>query len=409
MVYFRLIVLSIILSALCLPANVHSQISAPETRTVIVWGESSITGDPVSDKRIAVAHARRKALEQVVGSYVTSTTHVRNFQVVEDRIYSKSTGFINDLKILQEQRHQLQRVQIEANVSLVPITEILRSSGLLRKWRIGVVLTPNPQKLSIMLNYYSQTRIMDVTSNIEAHIGQQLVQAGFKAVDPRHLKKLRNQLKNSDLITDDMFSGIDLLITGSFSLSSRSSGGSMRQAVCQIHSKVLRADTGEIVYQGNTGNTFDGVSLLVDRSLAMKYATSLGNGMLSDGTPDLRTFGGGDTAALDKAIHLTSAMVAEVLISQITRIPSAASAKIALEIYGLEFSQLMDLEDHLNNIDGVANVNVEEFAGSSQNMEVEFDGDAMMLARALSKSALLKGMGLKLKNVTKNKIVLKKD
>ena len=408
MVYYRLIVFSIIFSAVCLPANVNSQISAPETQTVIVWGESSITGDLVSDKRMAVAHARRKALERVVGSYVTSTTHVRNFQVVEDRIYSKSTGFINDLKILQEQRLQLQRVQIEANVSLVPITEILRSSGLLRKWRIGVVLTPNPQKLSLMLNYYSQTRIMDVVGNIEAHIGQQLVQAGFKTVDPRHLKKLRNQIKNSDLITDDMFSGIDLLITGSLSLSSRSSGGSMRQAVCQIHSKVLRADTGEIVYQGNIGNTFDGVTLLVDRNLAMKYATSLGNGMLSDGTPDLRTFGGGDTAALDKAINLTSAMVADILVSQITRIPSAASAVIALEIYGLEFSQLMDLEDHLNSIEGVANVNVEEFAGSSQNMEVEFDGDAMMLARALSKSDLLKGMGLKLKNVTKNKIVLKK-
>ena len=409
MVYFRLFVLSIIFSILFNPTTSYSQVSLPDIQTVTVWGESSITDDPASDKRLAVAHARRVALEKVVGSYVTSTTHVRNFQVVEDRIYSKATGFINDFKILREQRSRLQRVQVEAKVSLVPVTEILRNSGLLRKWRIGVILSPNPQKLSIMLTYYSQPRIMEVTSNIEASIGQKLVQAGFKVVDPRHLKKLRAKLKESDILSDELFSGIDLLIKGSVSLSSRSSSGSMRQAVCQIHTKVLRMDTGEIVYQGNIGNTFDGVTLLVDRSLAMKYATSMGNGMLSDGTPDLRAFGVGDTAALDKAIQLSSVMVADEMISQVSRIPSAASSIIALEVYGLEFSQLMDLEDHLKNIEGVSHVIAEEFAGSSQNMEVEYDGDAMMLARALSKSALLKDMGLKIRNVTKNRIVLKKD
>ncbi|UCD90432.1 MAG: hypothetical protein JSW04_03050, partial [Desulfobacterales bacterium] len=96
------------------------------------------------------------------------------------------------------------------------------------------------------------------------------------------------------------------------------------------------------------------------------------------------------------------------MVSQISRIPSAASATIALEIHGLEFSQLMDLEDHLTRIQGVSNVTAEEFAGSIQNLEVEFDGDAMMLARALGKSAFLKEMGLKVRNVTKNRVVIKK-
>lgn len=408
MIYFRLIVFSILFSALYYPATLYSQTSLPDIQSVAVWGESSVTQDPAYDKQLAIAQARRVALEKVVGSYVTATTHVRNFQVVEDRIYSKATGFINDYKILQEQRNQLHRIQIEAKVSLVPVTEILRTSGLLRKWRVGVILSPDLQKLSIMLRYYSQPRIMEVTSNIEAAIGQRLVQAGFKVVDPRHLKKLRNKLQQSDILPDETFSGIDLLINGAVSLSSRSSSGSMRQAVCQIHGKVIRMDTGEIVYQGNIGNTFDGTTLLVNRGLAMKYALSMGNGMLADGTPDLRTFGVGDTAALDKAIQLSSAMVADEMVSQISRIPSAASATIALEIHGLEFSQLMDLENHLTRIQGVSNVTAEEFAGSIQNLEVEFDGDAMMLARALGKSAFLKEMGLKVRNVTKNRVVIKK-
>lgn len=407
MTYLKQIVLSALVVLFCYD-DAWSQVSAPDIKTVKAWGETAATGDPASDKRLAIAHARRKALEQVVGAYVTSTTHVRNFQVVEDRIYSKSTGFINNVKIVQEERNQLQRVQIEAQISLIPVTEILRASGLLRKWRVGVVLSPDQKKLTLMLNYYSRPRIMEVTNNIEASVGQQLVQAGFKVVDPRHLENLRKKLQNSDMKPDITFSGIDLLITGSVSLSTRASGGSMRQAVCQIHGKILRADTGEIVYYGNTGNTFDGLTLMVDRSFAMKYATNMGNGMLSDGTPDLRTFGMGDTAALDKAIQLTSAMFAEIITSQITRIPSAGSSTIALEIQGLEFNQLLDLEDYVKNIEGVASVSSEEFSGTSQNMEVEYDGDAMMFARTLGKSTLLKDIGLKVKNVTKNKIVLKK-
>ncbi len=404
----RLFAVSVFFSVIFCPVNLYSQTSLPDAQTVTVWGEAAVTQDPAYDKQSAIAQARREALEKVVGSYVTSSTHVRNFQVVEDRIYSKATGFINDLTVLQEQRGELQRVQIEAKVSLVPVTEILRVSGLLRKWRVGVILAPSPQKLSIMLTYYSQPRIMEVTSNIEAVIGQKLRQAGFKVVDPRHLKKLRDKLNHSEALPDDTFSGIDLLVHGSVSLSSRSSSGAMKQAVCQIHGKVIRMDTAEIVYQGTTGNTFDGMTLLVNRDLAMKYAPSMGNGFLADGTPDLRTFGVGDTAALDKAMQLSAAMVADEMVSQISRIPAAASATIALEVYGLGFSGSIDFEDHLARIQGVSNVVAEEFAGDRQNLEVAFDGDAMMLARALSRSAFFKDMGLKVENVTKNKIVLRK-
>ena len=402
------VILSLSLAVFFYPRMVFPQVEMPKVQTVTVWGEASVTENIVADKELAIANARRKALEQVVGVYVTSTTRVQNFEVVEDRIYSKSTGFINKVEVLKEQRNQIHQVQIEAQVSLVPVTDILRTSGLLRKWRTGIILSPDSQQMSHMLNYYSQSRLLDVTGNIEADMGKALIEAGFKVVDPRHLEKLREKIQQSDDIVGEAFSGMDLLITGAVSLSSRNTLGNTHQAICQIHGKILRADTGEIVYQGNIGNTFDGTSLMVDRNVAVKYATTLGNGFLSDGTPDLRTFGGGDTAALDKAIHLTSSMFADILISQITRIPAAASAQIMLEIYGVEFHEIMDIEDRLKKLDGVSNVTVEEFSGNSQNIAIEYDGDAMMLARSLSKLNLLQELGLKVKNVTQNKIVIKK-
>ena len=138
---------------------------------------------------------------------------------------------------------------------------------------------------------------------------------------------------------------------------------------------------------------FDGVNLLVNRDIAFKYAGTLGNGILSDGTPDLRAFGISDSAALQKAIRLSSVMASDIVVSQITRIPAAASSRIALEIHGLEFSQLMELEEYLKTLEGVTNVSIEEFADGIQNMEIKYDGDAIMLARSLNKSNL--GLGKK--------------
>jgi len=154
---------------------------------------------------------------------------------------------------------------------------------------------------------------------------------------------------------------------------------------------------------------FDGVNLLVNRDIAFKYAGTLGNGILSDGTPDLRAFGISDSAALQKAVRLSSVMASDIVVSQITRIPAAASSRIVLEIHGLEFSQLMELEEYLKTLEGVTNVSIEEFADGIQNMEIKYDGDAIMLARSLNKSNLCKNMGLKVKNITKNKIILKSN
>ena len=387
--------------------SAQSQITVPDSQTVTAWGETRVTDHPVADRKRAVAQARRNALERVVGTYVSSSSRTQNFQLVEDRIYTRATGFINTYDILQEKRAQTHRVQIRAQVSLVPVAEELRASGLLRKWRIGVILAPDRQHLAVMLNYYSRPRLMEVTRSIEAAIGQQLVGAGFKLVDSRQLASLRKGYNVSQEISGPIDPGIDLLVTGSVSLATRSSAGSLQQAICQVHGRILRVDTREIIYQGNIGNTFDGVTLLVDYAVAEKFADTLGNGQLADGTPDLRAFGQGAAAALDKAVHLAAAMSADVVVAQVTRLPAAVSSTIVLEIQGLDFNQLMTLEDHLKKMEGVAALTIEAFSDQQKTVEVEYDGDAMMLARALSKSNVTAKLNLKIKGVTQNKITLK--
>lgn len=388
-------------------APADSDIAVPGVKTVTVWGETNLTADPVADRERALAQARREAVERVVGAYVTSETLVKNYQVVKDRIYSQAGGFINGYEVLLENREGSHRMKVRAQVSVTPVTEILRRSGLLRQWRVGVLMKPEQAKLSEMLKNYSQSGIRDVSGNIETMIGQKLVQAGFKVKDARFLKTARRQFETSGKVKNPSVKNLDLLVTGAIQLEARASGGPMHQAVCQIYIRVIRVDTGEIVYQGQVGNTFDGVTLIVDQDLAAKYADTLGNGFLDDGTPDLRVFGGGAPAALNKALRLSSEMTAELMMTQISRLPAAVSSRIALEIHGLNFSELTRVEDLLISLQGVADVIPEGFSGGVQNMEVEYDGTARTLARRLSRSKLFKSKGLKVTHLSKGKIVLK--
>ena len=408
MKYFRLRASVLFMVILLLTLGSRADVSVPDIKAITVWGNAAATDDPSSDRRMAVAYAQRKAVEQVVGTYITASTLVSNAQLVESRIYSKSTGFVNSYKILQEKRDHIQRIQIEALVSLVPVTDILRASGMLRKWRVGVILMPNKAQSAAMKRHFNTTQIMDAIAGIESTISQKLVEADFKLVDPRYLAQIRTHLKTSEKVPDTLMSGVDLLVTGSVSLAARASGGYMHQAICAVHGKILRVDTGEIVYQGNVGNTFDGITLLVDKATAMKYADTIGNGRLSDGTPDLRAFGAGKNAAINKAVNISAALAGDVLLSQITRIPSASTAKIALEMVGVDYVELMEIEDELKSKESVQAVRTESFDNDNAILEVENIGDGMLLARTIGKSAVFKRMGLKISSVTKSKIVLKK-
>jgi hypothetical protein len=385
-----------------------AQVGMPDVQTVTVWGETQLTENPAADRERAIAQAQRNALEQIVGVYVSSSTLVRNFQVVEDNIYTKAAGFLNAYDVIQETRGKDHRVQIRAQVSLVPVTDILKNSGLLRKWRVGVLISPEQRELTKLLRYYSQPRLMAVVDSIETRIGQAVSDAGFKLVDPRHLQKLRKAADPASAVDADIGGGMDLLVTGTVSFSTTAVGTAIHQAACQIHGKVLRADTGEILYQGNVGNTLDGITLLVNRDLAEKYMNSYGNGQMADGTPDLRTYGSGEAGALDKATQLAAAMAADVTVSQIMRIPAAARSTVVLEVHGSEFDDMVALEDQLQKLEGVTAVHIEGFGEGVKTIEVEYAGKAITLAKTLSKSDVMGRLGLKIKGVTQNKIVVKK-
>src|SRR5215470_907477 len=65
----------------------------------------------------AIDDAKRKAVEQVAGSHVSSESITQNYQLVEDKIYARASGFVKNYSIASEYKDQdTYHVKIKATV-----------------------------------------------------------------------------------------------------------------------------------------------------------------------------------------------------------------------------------------------------------------------------------------------------
>ncbi|MFA4910895.1 MAG: flagellar assembly protein T N-terminal domain-containing protein, partial [Desulfobacteria bacterium] len=77
-----------------------------------------VNNDKAIARDNAIEDALRKAVEQAVGTLVSSETMVENFQLLSDSIYTKTEGYIQKYKIISEApAENIYKVNIEATVA----------------------------------------------------------------------------------------------------------------------------------------------------------------------------------------------------------------------------------------------------------------------------------------------------
>lgn len=106
------------------------------------------TGREVLAREKALDEAKRTAIEKALGTVVESKTVVENFAVVKDQIFSRSSGYLKNIKILEEKQTNLgtYEVQIEAEVEIAALVEDVDRFQKILKWqknpRISVQIEP---------------------------------------------------------------------------------------------------------------------------------------------------------------------------------------------------------------------------------------------------------------------------
>ena len=122
-------------------------------KTVTAKGMSFFEpGREVIAREKALAEAKRAAIEQAIGASIESQTVVEDFQVVKDRIFSRTAGYLNDLKILEENKTDLgtYEVKIQADVEIADLVSDLDRFRKIFQWqknpRISIEIEPGLAK-----------------------------------------------------------------------------------------------------------------------------------------------------------------------------------------------------------------------------------------------------------------------
>lgn len=130
-----------------------SSTSLQAGQTVTAVGLSFFeSGREVIAREKALDGARRAAIEKAVGVAIESRTVVENFEVVKDQILSRATGYLNNIKILEEGKTDFgaYEVKIQADVEVSALVEDLNRFQKIFGWqknpRISIVIEPDIEK-----------------------------------------------------------------------------------------------------------------------------------------------------------------------------------------------------------------------------------------------------------------------
>lgn len=151
-----------------------------ENITVTVKGMSDIVGNRKDIAREkALEDAFRRAVEQAIGTLISSETLVQNGQLISDRIYKQATGYVKSYEIINEtadEKSQLYWITIKAQVLKIELEkslkELITQIGTIR---ILFALDTEPELVSALKN--------------------DLLNSGIQVIDPDQLKDVLDRQK----------------------------------------------------------------------------------------------------------------------------------------------------------------------------------------------------------------------
>jgi hypothetical protein len=119
------IILVLVLIGILIPSYLNAGSVTAKGQAAIVNNDKAMARDK------AIEDALRRAVEQVVGTMVTSETNTRDFQLLEDNIYTHSKGYVESYKIVSEKvEDNVYIVDIQAEVSSGKIEGKLKAIGI---------------------------------------------------------------------------------------------------------------------------------------------------------------------------------------------------------------------------------------------------------------------------------------
>lgn len=339
---------------------------AQDITHVTAEGVASLGNDPAAAHDKAVEDALRRAVEQAVGTIVESETATENYQLLSDKIYSHSAGYVKSYKIVSENKDGgLMRIQISADVSSGDLSNDLSSIGLLQRRmkypRVMVMISETNIFEGDWWNVYSVSN-----NQAESTIIQRLKAKGFNVVDPSSVrrgltpKEAMMAWQGDDHVagTAGKKLGAEIVVVGDASSTQAEhniAGSDLLSVSTSLNARVVKTGTGEVIAQA----TGDGTAAHINNVIA-----------------------------LQESMQKASDTVADQLIAGILdawQQESSGTRNLVVEIEDISPPELEKVKAALMSLRGVADVIVRNISQGTAEMNIQAKSDAPDLASDLAK------------------------
>lgn len=331
-----------------------------------------VNGDEPAAKDRALEDAQRKAVEQAMGTMITSETLMENYQIVSDRIFSQSSGYI--------QRYNEVDSRAEGKNWKVTI----------KAWVSAGNLAQDVDGLRSLLTMKGMPRVFVVVT--ESVISQEALKgsagtADFSAVETAMIEELRGK---GFLIVDPA------VLSGNVELKGVYQSGNVTNAQAR---KIGQLSNAEVVIYGSASVTDNGAMPGMGRGRANPVHVFLGsvnvravntsNGkILGVTSAKAHVPGNSIGGAAPNALRRAGKAGARELVGKITKEwqkESTSGGRLTLTITGVKFRDVKKLRGVLRNMRGVKSVTKRNFSGRKKMVvfEVEVKASADNFANVL--------------------------
>jgi|GEM_PF-7012960 len=338
----------------CLPARSENAGS----KVVVTTGVGSLGAgtDKAKARDEAVTDACRRAVEEGVGLFVKSDTLVKNSQLIEDNIYTKSKGYIKSYRVVKEGvKDDLYRVTVEATVLLSIIEKDL--DGV---WeQLSIASSPR-----FMVLIYDKKK-KDSQPVVENVLIDRLDTLGAKVVDPEQMERVRStdvarKASEGDLAAAKSLAlkyGAEILITG--------------RAWCNPIQDSTLTDSGMYASEGRV----EARGIVADRGVIL---TS------KKGQTDQAQLGPSAESADEKAAEAAAKDWMSKNMSKIIAAICDPVKNYKIILTGARsFDAVSRIDDSLRKLRFTRNTGMRDFSTAATEIEIDYVGPIRQLARDL--------------------------
>ncbi len=223
---------------------------AAGVQTLQAEGYGVIIGSDTAQARDeAIIDARVRALEQVAGVYVDSSSLVENMILLDSMVRDRTQGMVASYKVLQEAPTSDGRYRVRIEAKVVPEEVKQKIQGLTSEFAIVVIIP--------------ETNLGKISSPpiVENAVVSKLVEAGYRVADPSQVLKIQERERMKALLENDLdtirqiaarFMASFLVMGTALSEPSQTSEGIVSSRA-RTSIRVVEAGTGRIIINKEIG------------------------------------------------------------------------------------------------------------------------------------------------------------